>query len=357
MVITALITSPLLAIYNITPISLVLSDMVDSSFIKPPDDLIWFLAPVGFTTLNALVIWMLNIGLVVKQKKASFLKGKNRYITSYVLVFVMMLTIHQIMMVTRPKMPDFKRNRDLPAEAIKALRKMPGNDNMRYYPMIGLFVNNTIILIIIELMLTRNRKTQLELEKSNLEILNQQSRYDQLKQQIKPHFLFNALNTLKLLIKNQDDKAESFVLNLSKFLRSSLSYEEEKLVIRKDLEILEDFMKLQQVRFPEALGYTCDIPSEVLDTKYLPVFTLQILAENAVKHNSMVRDKPLNISITYEDGIIAFKNNLNPKVNEIESTGIGLNNLDERFQILSGSGIKVENGPYDFCVSFQVIDS
>ncbi|MEO9871953.1 sensor histidine kinase [Ekhidna sp.] len=337
----ALITSPLLGIYNVTPISLLLSSDLVISNLQAPffDNPFGFLLPASFITVNALMLWGINIWLVSWfQREKITIKGNLRYLLSYAFVFLLLLLIQQTMNKVRP----------IPIEI----------GNMRYFPFIGAMVNNTIILILIELMLTRSRKAQLELEKAQLEVLNEKSRYNQLKQQIKPHFLFNALNTLKLLVKNKTENAENFVINLSNFLRSTLTDQStEIMLIKKDFEIFEDFMQLQQVRFPDALNYACDIPLKVQETNYLPAFTLQILAENATKHNSMSKQHPLKISIKYKNESIIFSNNINPKRKEPESTGIGLNNLSERFQILSGSDIAVEKQDNQFKVSFKVIDN
>ena len=334
----ALITSPLLAIYNVAPISLMLNSgmiKVELPLLPNPNSSLRFLFPVTFITLNALIVWLFNIWLVSKARNKRLGVGA-RYLISFLFTFFLVITFSSIGSQVRP----------FPQEI----------SVFRLYPFVGMAANNTFILIIIDLILNREKKAALEIEKATLEAANLKSRHEQLKQQIQPHFLFNALNTLKILVKNKRSSAEHFVVNLSNLLRSTLADQgTEKVSIKRDLEILDDFLHLQQVRFPGSITYQHSIPQKILESRQLPVFTLQILAENATKHNVLSQKKPLKITIDYENEFIHFKNNLNPMIKQPDSTGIGLTNLSERFQMLTGKDLKVDKRMDDFTVSIPII--
>ena len=209
----------------------------------------------------------------------------------------------------------------------------------------------------IDLILNRERRARLEIEKANLLATNLKSRHELLKQQIQPHFLFNALNTLKLLINRDQGSAEAYTIRLSSFLRASISDGlEEKLSIKKDLEIFADFMELQMVRFPGGINFHTAISDDTLQKGFLPAFTLQTLAENAIKHNEFSSSHPLVIEINEIEGNILFSNTYTPKKVVSDSVGIGLKNLSERFRILCGRGVEVENDGRFFMVKFKAID-
>lgn len=336
----AFITSPILAIYNAAPISLFLnSGMISPEIRVLPqiDNPIGIFLPIFFITFNALVIWLFNIWLVKKTLKMNLTSGV-RYLLSFLFILLLFVTISSIT----------SQVRSLPSQL----------GVLKYYPLVGTAANNVFILIMIDLVLSRGKRAALEIEKANLQSLNLKARHEQLKQQIQPHFLFNALNTLKLLIKKRPDAAEMYTVRLSSFLRTSISDGlEEKLSIKEDLEIFENFMELQKVRFPDAIEYSCTISPETLTGAFLPAFTFQTLAENAIKHNGFNVREPLRIEISEVESMILFTNNMIPRNQEIESTGIGLKNLSERFQIISGGDIQIEKNEESFLVKIKAIQT
>jgi len=334
----AIITSPLLAIYNVAPVSL----MLNSKIIKPNLPLIpetyntsLFIFPILFITLNSLIIWFFNIWLINYAKEIG-MKTFLMYLISFSCNFLLVFILTSIGSQIRP-FPN-------------------GASSFRFYPFIGMAANNTFILIIIDLILNREKKAALEIEKRILEAVNLKSRHEQLKQQIQPHFLFNALNTLKLLVKKNVESAELYIIRLSSFLRATISDEyKEKISIKKDLEIFNDFMELQLVRFPGAIQLKNTISEELSHKFFLPSFTMQTLAENAIKHNQFSADDPLTIGINEKNGVISFVNNYHPKNSGMDSVGIGLKNLSERFKILSGHDIEVIKSDDCFEVKFKII--
>lgn len=334
----AWITAPLLAIYNVAPISIFLSsgvlDYQSMPYHQIPHP--WrILIPVCFITFNTLILWYFNIWLVREAKKRN-LTSSQRYLIA------LLFTLGFVFVVTTLG---------------TYLRPIPGQlKNFRYYPLVGMVANTAFILIIMDLVLSRGKRAALELEKSGLLAANLKARHEQLKQQIHPHFLFNALNTLKLLIKNQQPEATTYTVRLSRFLRASLTQGlEDKMSIEQELAVFKDFMELQKVRFPEIITYQVNLSNETINNGYLPAFTFQALAENALKHNAFDQGKPLHISIDEEGEDILFVNNVIPFDRKPESTGIGLINLSERFRIISGQDIAVESQPQVFSVKLKAI--
>ena len=251
LVTVALITSPILAIYNVAPITLLInSGHFNPQQHLPPkiiDNPLGILLPITIITINAMLIWAYNIWLV-RKAHVNNMNPWKKYLLSFAFVPVL---VGSLMFLTWQ------------------IRGMPiGIGSLRFYPLIGSAANNAIILIIIDLVLSRERRMALEVEKANLESVNLKARHEQLKQQIQPHFLFNALNTLKLLIKRNPDTAESYSVRLSNFLRASiLEGMDEKHSIADDLRLLEDFMELQKERFPQAIEYNYSISANTSKLK------------------------------------------------------------------------------------------
>lgn len=220
------------------------------------------------------------------------------------------------------------------------------------------FALNTIILIIQDLILLREKKAIIELENAELKIKNVEATNQQLKQQIHPHFLFNSLSTLKTLINKNPAKAEDYLVKLSDFLRASISSETLNVTkLSNEVKTCCDYLEMQKMRFGEALQFTITIPDEIQNSGFIPVFSLLPLIENAIKHNKLTNELPLNIQINYLNGRIVTTNNLQPKPSLEPSTGFGLDNLAERYKILSGDKITIDNKGNIFSVSLKILDN
>lgn len=198
----------------------------------------------------------------------------------------------------------------------------------------------------------------IELENSRLKVKNLEAANERLKQQIHPHFLFNSLSTLKSLIATSPASAEDYLVKLSGFLRNSIASNTlHTKTIAAELEACMDYLDMQKIRFGKALIVEVDIPPEQQSACWLPAFSLQILAENAIKHNALTIEAPLHISITLQQNIITVSNNIQPKPVTEQSAGTGLANLNERFNILSGEGITIQKTDSTFTVRLKVFDN
>jgi two-component system LytT family sensor kinase len=193
-----------------------------------------------------------------------------------------------------------------------------------------------------------NFSLSVRLEKDNIE-----AKYEALKSQVNPHFLFNSLNSLVSLVE-ENDKAVEYINNLSDFLRYMLKSNERQLVlVREEVEILGKFLQLQKLRFNENLKIEMDV-----DEKYFhystPPLVLQMLAENCLKHNIISKEKPLTISIRALPGWISVENNFQPK-DEHESTGQGLRNISERYRFFTTEQVKIYQTNTIFKVSVPLL--
>lgn len=197
---------------------------------------------------------------------------------------------------------------------------------------------------------------QSELEVSRLQITNTETLNQLLKQQIQPHFLFNALNTLKSLIKKQPSIAENYLMQLSDFLRASVSgYRSDTVSVQEELNLCSNYMEMQKTRFGDALKYEVDVPDRYLNQFFVPFFSLQPLLENAIKHNELTKEKVLTIHLFVEGDFIVVSNNLQKRKEVHSSIGNGLKNLNERYKLLYNQDIEVKETEKDFIVRIKLI--
>jgi two-component system LytT family sensor kinase len=214
---------------------------------------------------------------------------------------------------------------------------------------------NSVVLIIQDLVLLIEKKTKIENENIELKIKNIEAANQKLKQQLKPHFLFNSLNVLKTLIRKQPDNAETYLKRLSDFLRASVSYENVNTVrFEEELKLSLDYIEMQKIRFGDAIHFEVNIPDKV-KFGFLPVFSIQMLLENAIKHNAFTTEAPLYIKLFYENGWLTVSNMVQHKATNESSTGLGLINLAERYKIISGDDIMIRADDSVFSVSIKIL--
>jgi Putative regulator of cell autolysis len=175
----------------------------------------------------------------------------------------------------------------------------------------------------------QNQQVGIELERTRSDNLSAQ--YELLKQQVNPHFLFNSLNTLKYMVESGDAQTVPFILKLSDFYRFTLESRKQDLIkLSEELKILHAYMFLLKARFEEGIDLSVNI-SEALYNSLIPPFTLQLLVENAIKHNVVSLDRPLHIHLYSDGGAIVVENTLQPKKTPEASTGLGLENINQRY--------------------------
>lgn len=197
---------------------------------------------------------------------------------------------------------------------------------------------------------------QKDLEVARLQTANTETAKQLLTQQIHPHFLFNALNTLKSLIKRKPDVAEDYLIKLSDFLRASISNKRSDLVkIEEELILCNNYMSMLKTRFAEALDYQVHVPKPIQNDYLIPYFSIQPLLENAIKHNELTTSNPLKIVVDVSDGKIVVANNVQLKKNNENSTGNGLYNLNERCKILLKEELIIDQSNQQFTVFIKML--
>ncbi len=181
------------------------------------------------------------------------------------------------------------------------------------------------------------------------------ARFDALKNQLDPHFLFNSLNVLTSLIEEDPDQAQKFTTSLSKVYRYVLEQKNKDLVtVNEELDFARTYVRLLKMRFEDSIVF--DIPETSLnaEAKIVPL-SLQLLLENAVKHNIVTSSKPLHIRVFEENGNLVVKNNLQEKQVVRKSSGVGLQNIEQRYNILSDRKVVIQKSIKDFSVSLPML--
>lgn len=202
-----------------------------------------------------------------------------------------------------------------------------------------------------------NRSRLIEIEKNKLQKVTAEQKLNTLKNQVNPHFLFNSLNTLVTLIPEDEDQAIQFVQELSKTYRTILEVRDEKLItIEKELEALDSYIYLLKTRFQGKILIVNTVPDNYLSEFVLPI-SLQILIENAVKHNIVSKSKPLRIEICVKDNYLVVKNNLQKKDQAFASTKVGLTNIRSRYKFMTSQEVKVEETKDEFIVRLPIINN
>ena len=181
------------------------------------------------------------------------------------------------------------------------------------------------------------------------------AKFESLKNQIDPHFLFNSLNVLSSLIEENPENAQRFTTSLSKVYRYVLEQKDKELVsVEEELSFAKTYMNLLKMRFENSLTY--ELPTENInpEAKVVPL-SLQLLLENTVKHNVVSEQKPLNIKIFIEGDCLVIQNNFQKKEVLQDRQGVGLQNIINRYGIISNRKVLIEQSENTFSVKIPVL--
>lgn len=198
------------------------------------------------------------------------------------------------------------------------------------------------------------RQAAIESEKLKTERVS--SQYESLKNQVNPHFLFNSLNALTALVYEDQDQAAKFIKKLADVYRYVLDNQQKEVVpLSEEIRFVEAYVFLQKIRFEENLQVTIQVPADT-QAMVLPL-SLQMLVENAIKHNIISDDEPLHIQVYLEEEeFIVVKNNLQLKTSHEYSSGLGLKNIQSRYEYLSKKEISVLNSADEFIVKLPLLN-
>jgi len=315
----AFISSPIVSLVGSVP--LVIFEKIQ----MPKIFILWF-----FLACVVFVFWNINIFILSKIKDSN---SPKRYILSYLCVLLMQA--FNIFLAV-------------------SLNLKPAEINI-FFPFVPAIAINTLILILSNSIILQFQKESAELEIERLKVNNLEAQKLILLQQLQPHFLFNALSTLKSLISENPSNAEDYTVRLSDFLRYSVQAKNKEIVsLADELVFTQNYIELQKVRFGDSFQCHIDIQEQFLSRK-IPVYALQTLVENAIKHNAFTDKKPLLIEVTMEGNRIKISNNILLKALQMPS-GMGLENLNQRYLLIANSEIKIVKTDNSFTVFIELTE-
>ena len=218
----------------------------------------------------------------------------------------------------------------------------------------GIWATLTVV-IVFHVIYFYNKYQKTKVKESQIVAKNQTAKFESLKNQLDPHFLFNSLNVLTSLIGENPDQAEKFTTKLSKVYRYVLEQKDKDLIsLDEELKFAKSYMQLLQMRFEDAIEYNVTDAASDPELKIVPL-SLQLLLENAVKHNVITSDQPLKINIYEEGAYLVIENTVNPKESLGKSTKVGLRNIQQRYELVSSNKVSIENNNKVFKVKLPLL--
>lgn len=353
----ALLTIPLFGLSAAVPMPALLSGRFT-----------WSETKFGFfaASLNAYCFWCINILLLhfwTRYFKRPF--HWIRYIVSIVLCGLAALLIMQAIRslhleplnVWRPPLPSIDSLR------FKSFHRLvpPPTGQRQVFHLFRLAPGqstNIIVLVLLEVILLRSKKDMIQKENDELRMANLEAQHNLLKQQLQPHFLFNSLSIIKALIQKDPKKADGYVDMLSELLRYSVyTHKNDTVTLEEELGYARTYLEMQQIRFVDTFTFRFDIPLPMLALR-VPIHSLQLLAENALKHNTFTKAQPLHLTITGDlaSQTLQVANSLQPKARPATTDGLGLKNLSGRYKLLGGEPLQMMHTKDKFIVSLKLLE-
>ena len=215
----------------------------------------------------------------------------------------------------------------------------------------SLFVSFWIYKVILSII----KKQESKVKEQKIIAGTASAKFETLKNQIDPHFLFNSLNVLNSLIEENPENAQRFTTSLSKVYRYVLEQKDKDLVsIEEELAFAKTYMNLLQMRFENSLTYEVSVNNFHVDCKVVPL-SLQLLLENAVKHNIISEQKPLHIKINIENNALVIQNNFQKKAVLQDGQGVGIQNIISRYNIITDRKVAIEQNEHTFTVKLPIL--
>ncbi|OEK07558.1 histidine kinase [Flavivirga aquatica] len=235
----------------------------------------------------------------------------------------------------------------------KSFMEFLSKEKFQYYQF-GLWITLAIIAVF-HIVYFYNRYQQNRIKEQKVIAGTASAKFDALKNQLDPHFLFNSLNVLTSLIEENPDKAQKFTTSLSKVYRYVLEQKNKELVtVDEELQFAKTYMSLLKMRFEDCIVFSLPEKATNSESKVVPL-SLQLLLENAVKHNMVTSKKPLHIKIYENEGTLIVENNLQPKQIVKKSSGVGLSNIKQRYALLSNKKININKEANRFAVAIPML--
>jgi LytS/YehU family sensor histidine kinase len=301
----------------------------------------WYYVLLTFTLLTA-IVWESNRLLI------QWLKPRAIKLSKVQLIMITFFSGLLIAAIISPFITSLgARLIHLPEAEANIATKL----SITYGTRINLFLHiiNGIFLLISEY---KNK----QIETEELKRINAQAQLQSIKNQVNPHFLFNNLNVLSGMVMKENPDANKFIEEFSKVYRYILKSQDKELIaLKTELEYIKPYIFLLEKRFPDSIAIALNVPDKYLNYYIIPA-ALQMLIENAIKHNIVSKSRPLQIVLSANGReLLMVKNNLQPKQLPEESSQIGLQNISQRYEMITGKNIEVLKDEHNFIVGIPLI--
>jgi hypothetical protein len=234
-----------------------------------------------------------------------------------------------------------------------SIEEFLGNEQLSYY-YVSFFIS-AVVTIIFYVVHYYKLHQETKVKEQRLIAGTASAKFDALKNQLDPHFLFNSLNVLTSLIEENPEAATKFTTSLSKVYRYVLEQKSKELVtVEEELKFAKLYMTLIKMRFEDSIVFT--LPEKIAqpDAKVVPL-SLQLVLENAVKHNQVTPSKKLHIEIIEDQGLLKVINNVQPKQVIKESSGVGLRNIRQRYGLLTDRPVIIDQDAAQFSIGLPLL--
>jgi two-component system LytT family sensor kinase len=232
------------------------------------------------------------------------------------------------------------------------------NKEMEFEIQNYLVINISVFLlaIVVANLLLLMKKMRIA-EQENLQLIEEKSKAElsALKEQLSPHFFFNTLSTLSSIVRNEKKEVGlEFIGEISKTYQYTLATKQDLIPLKEEMAFLESYVYILKRRFGDKLSFSQDLSEDQLSFK-IPPMSLQLLVENAIQHNVITKETPLHIRIFAEKEMVCVENNLQEKESDVDSFGIGLQNLSNRYRLLSQKDIIITKEKHKFGVKLPLL--
>jgi sensor histidine kinase YesM len=296
-----------------------------------------------YFVFTALMIWKGNIVLLknIRQKFRKNNKGYFQMVLSYIFVNLFYSAIiSMVLLITWQFFSNESKIKWIPL----------------LYTTSVILVCVTLINNVYEIVLLRKEMETSDLSLKKVEIQKAQAEMEALKAHIDPHFIFNTLNTLSYLIGKNPESAKRYNETLAKVYRYVLFNKDNDLVfLNEELDFICNYFYLLKIRFDRSIDLVIDIEDAVAQELLVTPVSLQLLLENAIKHNYFSPASPLLVKVGLQSNFVTVINKVSRKVYDDDSTGIGLKNLKERFQLIMQKDVIIYRENNDFIVKLPVL--
>ncbi len=236
----------------------------------------------------------------------------------------------------------------------KPIEAFLNDEYAKNYYLFGLIVTLFVSLIFHAIFFYK-ALTEKKVKEQQIVAKTETAKYESLKSQIDPHFLFNSLNVLTSLIGENPKQAEKFTTKLSKVYRYVLEQKSKDLIdLDEELQFAKAYMELLKMRFEDAVTFEIPEKASNPEFKIIPL-SLQLLLENTIKHNVVSEGNPLKVTIKEENGYLIITNNYNPKTTIEQGTRVGLKNIIDRYNLITLKKVYVEKQVEKFTVKLPLL--